>query len=89
MGVGCIGNNLLRFYLRRQADGYSIFLYGTLRFAREDPFFATGEEWLEGVDVLFSIESGFYGEDMGVVRLNGVNDLEDAALRLDLRINIC
>lgn len=70
-----------------QADGHSVIVDGSLGFAGENTAI-TGEKWFERVDVLHPIEYRFGGKDLGVIALNGFDDLEDAALRLDLRRDV-
>ena len=79
---------VLRFHLCNQANGYSVLFDGPLRFAGENSFLAAREEWFEREDVLLSIKCRLGGKDLGVVRLNGVYDLKDAALCQYLRRDI-
>jgi len=70
--------------LCNQANGYSILLDGALGCAGENPL-TTGDEWIEGEDVLLSIKCRFCGKDLWIAQLNSVDDLEDPALCQDLR----
>jgi len=70
--------------LCNQANGYGVLFDGTLGCAGENPLTAR-DEWIEGEDVLLSIECRLRGKDLWIVQLNGVDDLEDPALCQNLR----